>query len=135
GAIAKELRIRGHAELDAGVAGIGEARAAELESGAGGDGAFLDSELRASRLGRDLACHVINGREVRLARFFRRGSNANEDSVPGANCFAGIGGVGNVAGFAGRSQDLFKVFLVDRNAPRLELGDAVTINVVANDLA
>ena len=29
---------------------------------------------------------------------------------------------------------MFKVFLVDRNAPRLELGDAVTINVGANDL-
>src|SRR2546429_3066375 len=50
-----------------------------------------------------------------------------------ANGFARIGGVGNAPRFTRGSENLFQVLFVNGHAAGLELGDAVAINVRADD--
>ena len=58
---AKEFRIGRHAELCIAVSRISGESPAELESGARGDGAFFDHQLRRARFRGDLPRHVIDG--------------------------------------------------------------------------
>jgi hypothetical protein len=71
GAFAKELRVGDDAKGHAAIARIRVQRAAQLQAGASGNGAFLDDEFRGTRLGGDLAGDVIDGGKIRVTVFFR----------------------------------------------------------------
>ncbi len=134
GAFAKEFGIGGDAEFHVAVFGIGGQGAAEFEAGARGDGAFFDDELGRFGFSSDLASHVVDGGKIGFAGIFRRSAHADEDGVSGANSFAGVSGIGNFSGFVGGGENLVEMMLVYRNAAGIELGDALAVDVRANDI-
>src|SRR5215469_3703011 len=134
GSFAKKFRIGGHPEFDVGVSGISGERAVEFDSRARRNRAFLDHEHRSFRFPSDLLRHVIDGGEIGVAGFLRRSANANKNGIPSANRFTGVGGVRNVPCLSGRRKNLLEVLFVNGHAACLELGNAVFINIRANDI-
>ncbi len=132
GAFAKKFGIGGHTEFYIALFGIGGKRAAKFEARARGDGAFFDDEFGRFCFRGNLPGDVVDGRKVGLAGILGRSAYTDEDGVPSANGFTGVGGIGNFSGFAGGSEDLIKVMFVDWNATSIQLGDTVAINVRAN---
>ena len=134
GAFAKKFWIGCHTEFYVAVSGVGGQRPAELKPGARWDSALFDYELGCSRFRGNLPRHVINSGKVRLARFFWRSPDANENGFSRANGFPSVRGVADMSCLARGSQNLFKVLFIDGHASSLELGNAVAINVRADDL-
>src|SRR5437763_1407367 len=133
GSFTEKFGIGSHAEFYVAISRIGRERAAELEPRARRDGALLDDELGRFRFGGNLPRYVIYGGKIRLAGLLRRSSYANEDGFARANGFAGDGSVGNAPCLACGSENFFEVLFVDWYAAGLELGDAIAINVRADD--
>lgn len=134
GPFAQELGVGGHAKFDLIVATIRGEGAAEFDSGSRRDGALLDDQFRAVGLSRNLARAVIDGGKIGLAIFFWRRADADKDGVAGANRFAAIGGVGDFSGGSSGFKNLTEMQLVDGNAAGVELGDALAIDIRADDL-
>src|ERR1700674_2855671 len=134
GAFAKKFRIGDDAEFNFAIFGIRGKGAVEFEASARGYGAFFDDEFGRFRFRGDLPGYVVDGRKVGLAGILRRGSHTDEDGVPGADGFTGVGGIGDPSSFVGRSENLVEVMLVDGDAAGIELGDALAIDVRANYL-
>src|ERR1041385_3325625 len=94
---------------------------------------FLDHQLRSFRFPSNLPGHMVDSREVGLAGFLRGSPDANEDGFPCANRFTGVRSVGNVAGLPRGGENLLEVLFINGHAACLELGNALFINVRAND--
>ena len=78
--------------------------------------------------------HVVNRGEVGFARIFWGRANADEDGVTSADGFAGVGGIGDFSFLVGGGENLIEMMLVYRNAAGIELGDALAVNIRADDI-
>lgn len=76
---------------------------------------------------------MVDGGEVGFAGIFWRRAYTDEDGVTGADGFAGVSGIGDASGFVGGSENLVEMMLVNGDAAGVELGDALAIDVRAND--
>src|SRR5215831_13444197 len=76
---------------------------------------------------------MVDGGQVGFAGLLGWRTNADKDRLPGANGFTGIGGVRNAPGFACGNEDFFEMLFVNRHAAGIELGDALGVNVCADD--
>ena len=64
----------------------------------------------------------------------RRSTNTDEDRVTKADCFAGIGGIGDFSGLAGRNKNFVEMLLVDRHLADFQLSNAACVDVSADHI-
>src|SRR5216683_4558079 len=134
GAFAQEFGIGSDAKGDVAAARVSGQSAAKFEAGARWHGAFLDDELGRLGLLGDLAGDMVDCGQVGFAIALRRSAYANEDGVAETNGLAGVGGVANVSACGGGGEDGVQVALVDGHLAVLELSDALSVDVRADDL-
>src|SRR6267154_1428218 len=89
-ALAKKLGIRSDAVPYVGVLGVSGAGAAEFETRARWDGAFLDDEFGRFGFGGDLAGDMVDSGKVGFTGILGRGAHADENGLTCLNCFAGV---------------------------------------------
>jgi hypothetical protein len=82
----------------------------------------------------DLARHVVDGGKVGIAVLLRRRAYADKDAIAGANRLSSVAGVGNFSGLASGFENAVEVVLLNGHFTRLELRDALGIDVSANDI-
>src|SRR5271168_430053 len=75
---------------------------------------------------------MVDGRKIRFARFLWWRTDTDKDGISGANGFADIRGIRNLAGLPRGRQNLAQVLLVDRHAASIELRNAVGVYVRAH---
>src|SRR5262249_40994544 len=127
------FRIGGDVKFAIATAGISSESFLELHAGKGRDGALFDYELRTLRFDGDLAGDVVNGGKISFTGFLGRSTDADEDDFTGTDGLAGIGGVVNFLFSSGALENFIEMFFVNRDLTGFELGDAIFVDIRAED--
>jgi hypothetical protein len=132
-AFAQKFGIGSDLKFDFAVRRVSGKRLLKLHTSQRWDSALFDHEFWRARFRGDLAGDVINRGKIRFAGFFGRRADADENHLTGANGLAGVFGVTDLFFLDGPLKDLVEMLLVDGNLARLELGNAIFVDIRAED--